>query len=159
MALAKKGLTSDVNAVIDERGLALSLVSRHVVFENDVADLSPRGRRVVLTLAPVLAEITESMSIDGHTNQVKVKPKYYPTDWELSAARAVRVLRVLDETGGVASARMTASAYGNQRPLINPARAGSQEINKRVDIVVRTELPEETRKLMGPIKLDASKEL
>ncbi len=153
-ALAKRGLTDDVKAVIDERGLVLSLVSRHVVFENDVAELSPRGRRVVLTLAPVLATLEESLTIDGHTNQVKVQPKYFPTDWELSAARAVRVLRLLNESGRIPNARMTATAYGHERPLINPARAGSQRINKRVDIVVATKLPEETRRLMGSIDLD-----
>ena len=67
----------------------VSLVSRHVVFEANVAELSPAGPQVVDALAPVLRELTEALDIDGHTNQVKVKPKYFPTDWELSAARAV----------------------------------------------------------------------
>ncbi len=153
-ALARQGLTADVHAVIDQRGLVLSLVSRHVVFENDVAELTPRGRRVVLTMAPVLAEITEDLSVDGHTNQVKVQPKYFPTDWELSAARAVRVLRLLNEEGKVPNARMTAAAYGHERPLIAPSRPDSQQINKRVDVVVKTSVPEETRRLMGSVDLD-----
>src|SRR4051812_26906278 len=46
-ALAKRGLADDVQATIDKRGLVVSLVSKHVVFEPDVADLSHRGRRVV----------------------------------------------------------------------------------------------------------------
>jgi chemotaxis protein MotB len=147
-ALAARGLEKDVQMAIDERGLVVSLVSRHVVFEANVAELSPRGREVVDALAPVLRELSEALDIDGHTNQVKVKPKYFPTDWELSAARAVRVLRHLNETGGVPNRRMTASAYGHERPIIDPRRPGSQQINKRVDIVVRSSLPAETRALM-----------
>ena len=87
----------------------VSLVSRHVVFEPDVAELSARGRDVVDTLAPVLRTLTDPLSIDGHTNQVKVKPKYYPTDWELSAARAVGVLRYLHSAWHVPSGRLTAT--------------------------------------------------
>jgi chemotaxis protein MotB len=150
-ALAARGLEHDVRATIDERGLVVSLVSRHVVFEADVAELSPRGRQVVQTLAPVLKDLTEPLAVEGHTNQVKVKPKYFPTDWELSAARAVRVLRYLNEVGGVANSRMTASAFGHEKPIVDPRKPGSQRINKRVDIVVMSRLPAETRELMKTV--------
>ncbi len=157
-ALAAKGLKDDVRTSIDERGLTVSLVSRHVVFEANVAELTPRGRMVVDALAPVLKSLTEPLAIDGHTNQVKVKPKYFPTDWELSAARAVRVLRYLNEVGGVANARMTASAFGHTRPAVDPAKPGSQEINKRVDIVVESALPADTRALITQVIIEREKQ-
>jgi chemotaxis protein MotB len=150
-ALARRGLQDDVRTMIDERGLVVSLVSRHVVFEADVAELSPRGRLVVDTIAPVLRDLDEPLAIDGHTNQVKVKPKYFPTDWELSAARAVRVLRYLNETQGIPNSRMTASAFGHEKPIVDPRKPGSQRVNKRVDIVVRSTLPAETRELMKTV--------
>jgi chemotaxis protein MotB len=151
-ALAARGLDKDVRMVLDERGLVVSLVSRHVVFEANMAELSPRGRQVVDTLAPVLRDLTQPLDIDGHTNQVKVKPKYFPTDWELSAARAVRVLRHLNEVGQVPNRRMTASAYGHERPIVDPRKPGSQQINKRVDIVVRSTLPADIRALMKQVQ-------
>jgi len=147
-ALRAHHLEDDVQASIDNRGLVVSLVSRHVVFEPNLATLSARGQQVVDTLAPVLRDIPDPLEIDGHTNQVKVKPKYYPTDWELSAARAVTVLRRLNEADHVPAARMTASAFGHEKPLIDPRKPGSQRINKRVDIVVLSTLPSETRDLM-----------
>lgn len=150
-ALAARGLADDVRIKIDERGLVVSLVSRHVVFEPNIAELSTRGREVVDTLAPVLKEIAQPLAIDGHTNQVKVKPKYFPTDWELSAARAVRVLRYLNEVAGVPNRRMTASAFGHQRPIMDPSKPGSQQINKRVDIVVMSTQPADTRALMTQV--------
>lgn len=144
-ALRERGLADDVQASIDERGLVVSLVSRHVVFRPDVADLTARGRRILDTLAPVLARLTEPIEIDGHTNQVKVRPRYYPTDWELSSARAVTTLRYLQEHRLLPARRLTASAFGHTRPLVDPSLPGSQEVNKRVDIVVLSQAPAETR--------------
>ena len=152
--LAKNNLTDDVQATIDNRGLVVSLVSKHVVFDANLASLTARGRLVVDTLAPVLREIPDPLQIDGHTNQVKVKPKYYPTDWELSSARAITVLRRLNEVSGVPTDRLTASAFGHTKPLIDPSKPNSQALNKRVDIVVLSDLPSETRALIKDVLKD-----
>jgi chemotaxis protein MotB len=157
-ALAKQGLQDDVQAAIDERGLVVSLVSRHVVFRANVADLTARGQRIVDTIAPVLRTIKEPIEVDGHTNQVKVKPKYYPTDWELSAARAVNVLRRLNETDGIPDRRLSATGFGHTKPLEDPSIAGSQKINKRVDIVVLSQAPAETRALYQQVQQDLQKQ-
>jgi chemotaxis protein MotB len=146
-ALRKHGLADDVSMRIDERGLRISLVSRHIVFAPNVADLSPRGVRVLDVIAPVLHDLTNQIEVAGHTNQVNVKPKYYPTDWELSAARAVTVLRHLKERGGVPGNHMVAAAYGHEQPLIDPSKPGSQELNKRVDILVLSTVRDEVRAL------------
>ncbi len=147
-ALRSKGLRDDVRATIDDRGLVVSLVSQHVVFEPDVAVLTARGQQVVDTMAPVLRALTEPIELDGHTNQEKVKPRYYPTDWELSLARAAHVLRRLEEVHGIRAGRLRATGFGHTKPLVDPARAGSQKVNKRVDVVVLSQAPAETRALM-----------
>lgn len=157
-ALAKQGLQDDVQAAIDERGLVVSLVSRHVVFRANVADLTPRGQRIIDTVAPVLRTIAEPIEVDGHTNQVKVKPKYYPTDWELSAARAVNVLRRLNEADGIPDRRLSATGFGHTKPLEDPSTPGSQQINKRVDIVVLSQAPAETRALYQQVQQDLQKQ-
>lgn len=141
-ALKDQGLEDDVRAGLSDRGLVVSLVSKHVVFEANLASLSARGQEVVDTLAPVLASLPDNLEIDGHTNQVQVKPKYYDTDWDLSAARALTVLRRLNERHGLAADRLSLAAFGNSRPLVPPQREGSQKVNKRVDIVVLTSLPQ-----------------
>lgn len=148
-ALRDQGLRDDVRATIDERGLVVSLVSQHVVFEPDVAELTERGRRVVDTIAPVLAELTEPIELDGHTNQEPVKPRYYPSDWELSLARAANVLHRLEDSHAIAARRLRATGFGHTKPLVDPARHGSQRVNKRVDILVLSQQPAETRALMG----------
>lgn len=150
-ALVKAGLENDVQATIDERGLVVSLVSRHVVFQADVADLSERGRAVVDTLAPVLRDVPNSLRIDGHTNQEPVKPRLYATDWDLSAARAVTVLRRLNEQGGVPQVRLSLSAFGHEKPLVDPSRPGSQQVNKRVDIVILPGTDDESTDLIDDV--------
>jgi len=155
--LAEKGLAGDVQATVDERGLVVSLVSKHVVFAPNVATLTARGDRIVDTIAPVLASVKEPIEVDGHTNQVKVKPKYYPTDWELSSARAVNVLRRLNETDAIPADRLSATGFGHTKPLEDPSIPGSQQINKRVDIVVLSQAPAETRELYQQVQADLQK--
>ncbi|GAA3531153.1 OmpA/MotB family protein [Nocardioides daeguensis] len=148
-ALRDQGLRDDVRATIDERGLVVSLVSQHVVFDPDIAELTERGRRVVDAIAPVLAELHEPIELDGHTNQEPVKPRYYPSDWELSLARAANVLHRLEDTHGIPARRLRATGFGHTKPLVDPARTGSQRVNKRVDVLVLSQQPAETRALMG----------
>jgi chemotaxis protein MotB len=150
-ALIRAGLEHDVRTTIDERGLVVSLVSRHVVFQADIAELSERGRDVVDTLAPVLRQVPNALRIDGHTNQEPVQPRLYATDWDLSAARAVTVLRRLNEQGGVPQDRLSLSAFGHERPLVDPRLPDAQQVNKRVDIVVLPGTDEESSALIDDV--------
>ena len=149
--LTSRGLEDDVRMRVDNRGLTISLVSRHIVFAPNIADLSSRGKRVLDVIGPVLAELPEKIDVDGHTNQVKTKPKYYATDWDLSAARAVTVLRYLNEREGIAGTRLSAVAYGHEKPLIDPAKPLAQVLNKRVDVVVVSSADEATRALFDDV--------
>jgi len=150
-ALVRLGLERDVSTAIDERGLVVSLVSRHVVFRANIAQLSPRGQQVVDTLAPVLKDLGNNLRIDGHTNQAPGRPKYYATDWDLSATRAIEVLRRLEEVNGIRGERLSVAAYGHEKPLLDPSRPNSQAINKRVDIVVLPKLDTTSLELLDQI--------
>ena len=153
-ALRAEGLEDDVATAIDGRGLVVSLVSRHVVFRANLATLSTRGMNIVDTIAPVLNSIDDKLQIEGHTNQAPGRPKYYASDWDLSAARAVTVLRRLNEQRGVAIDRLAAVGFGKIKPLVHPSKPHSQELNKRVDIVVMSSLAEENRELLGRVMYD-----
>jgi chemotaxis protein MotB len=150
-ALEKAGLADDVQTKLDGRGLTVSLVSRHIVFEANIAELTARGRRIVDTLAPVLASIDDKLQIEGHTNQAPGKPKYYDSDWDLAAARAVTVLRRLNEVRGLETDRLAAVGFGHVKPLVDPSEPGSQELNKRVDIVVMSKLAAGSSSLLDQV--------
>lgn len=154
-AIAARGLESDVRTRVDDRGLVISLVSRHIVFRADLATLTARGVRIVDSLGPVLAQIPDDMEISGHTNQVPVEPAFFATDWDLSSARAVTVLRRLSEVHGIADDRLHAAAYGNTVPLIDPSRDDAPALNKRVDVIVLSTLGGEAATLLEAAALDA----
>ena len=149
--LRKHGVADDVSTSIDGRGLVVSLVSRHVVFQANIAELSERGRKLVDLLGPVLDELGNDLRIDGHTNQAAGRPKYFATDWDLSAARALSVLRRLNEIGGIPGERLSLAAFGHERPLLDPRIPRSQRINKRVDIIVLPDIDQSAVSLFGEL--------
>jgi chemotaxis protein MotB len=153
-ALAAEGLEDDVRTKLDGRGLTLSLVSRHIVFEADLATLSPRGHQILATLSPVLHDLDNDLLVEGHTNQAPGRPEFFASDWDLSSARAITVLRWLNEREGIPAGRLAAVGYGHVKPLVDPHKPGSQEINKRVDVVVLSALPEENEALLDQVAFD-----
>ncbi|MFY0407021.1 flagellar motor protein MotB [Solicola sp. PLA-1-18] len=150
-ALRAQGLQDDVRIVLDERGLTLSMVSEHVVFAADRAELTRRGVRVTDALAGALAGVPDQLEVAGHTNQVAVKPRFFPTEWELSAARATTVLRRMQDVGRVPGKRLTAVAHGDEIPLVDPDDPSAARVNKRVDITVLSDAPQETRALFTQV--------
>jgi chemotaxis protein MotB len=146
-ALAKEKLAKDVRFTIDERGLVVTVVSSEVVFAGDRADLRPGGRRILHAVGPSLVELPNKIQVDGHTNQLKVPTRAYPTAWELSTARASIVVRALAEEG-VSANRLSAAGYAGTRPLIDPKDPRAVTLNRRVDVVVLSSLPAEQRALL-----------
>ena len=153
-ALRKKGLAQDVRTEVTDDGLVVSLVSRTVVFDADLATLTERGREVIGTMAPVLRRLGSPLQIDGHTNQVKVQPRYYASDWDLAAARAITVLRLLNERYKIRKPLLTASSFGAEKPLVDPAEPGSQAVNKRVDIILVSTAPSTVKRLLTTVAED-----
>ncbi|PZM90690.1 MAG: flagellar motor protein, partial [Actinobacteria bacterium] len=94
-ALKRAGLEDNVRFSIDQRGLMVTVVTSDIIFEGDRAELLPAGRQILDVIAPVLRPLPNSIQVDGHTNQLPVPTLYYPSEWELSTARASTVVRYL----------------------------------------------------------------
>ncbi len=139
-ALEKAGLKGQVKFRMDQRGLVVSVVTDKVLFPADLATLSPAGQRVLDTVAPALRETTNMLSIEGHTNTVAVKPRFFPTEWELSSARAVTVLRYLLDRDHIDPGRVSAAGFADQHPLVPPSDPRANVLNRRVEIVVLSAL-------------------
>jgi chemotaxis protein MotB len=146
--LKKKGLEKSVKFHLTERGLDIAIVTDKVIFGGDSAVLQAGGARVLDAIAPVIAPIPNSISVEGHTNHLGVSNPLYPTLWELSAARATTVVRYLISDHGISPARLSATGYAQERPLfpITDPRAITQ--NRRVEIVILSTLPPEARALL-----------
>ena len=146
-ALAKAKLLNAVQFTIDRRGLVVTIVTNEVVFDGNRADLQAGGKKILDALAPTLAKLPNNIEVDGNTNQLKAVTTYYPSGWELSAARASTVVRYLTDRG-FAKGRMSAVGFSDTKPLIDPADPRSITMNRRVDVVVLTMLNAEQAALL-----------
>src|SRR5690349_4409172 len=108
-ALRAKGLADSVRFKVNERGLVVALVSDDVFFANASADLRPQGREVLRAVGPVLQAVNRDVAVEGHANHLALRSSAYPSNWELSAARAGGVVRYLQSDGGVPARRLSAT--------------------------------------------------
>lgn len=150
VALSKLGLVNSVQFNIDERGLTVRLVGSETYFDSGKADLTTQAVRILAAIAPSLAGTDHDVSIEGHADY-RQSTYPYPTNWELSSDRAVRVLRYLVESGGVHPDRVSAVGYGSARPMKTGTSAADLAINRRVDIVVLSSQPESVRALIPKV--------
>ena len=93
-----------------------------------------------------LAKIAKAVStqpgplvVEGHTDDLPVRSPLFPSNWELSAARAARVVRFLVEEAGIDGARLSAVGLADTCPLVENVDAATREANRRVQIVIVTE--------------------
>jgi chemotaxis protein MotB len=150
-ALRPKGLVDSVRFKVTERGLVVALVSDDVFFANASADLRPKGRVVLRVIAPVLRSVPQQVAVEGHANHLALRSSAYPSNWELSAARAGSVVRYLQADDGVAATRLSATGYGSSRPLYPRSDERSIRFNRRVDVVLVSDQPSAVRSLVPKI--------
>ena len=87
----------------------------------------------------MLADETGPLRVEGHADALPVRSALFTSSWELTAARAARVVRFLVEDGGLDGARLSATGLADTRPLVDNVDEATREANRRVEIVVVTE--------------------
>ncbi len=106
------------------------------LFASGSAELTADGERVVAKLAAELREAPYQVLVQGHTDGVAIRgalAQRFPTNWELAAIRAARVVRAL-EAHGVAPARLAAVSLGEHQPIASNATAEGRAENRRIEI-------------------------
>jgi chemotaxis protein MotB len=135
--LRHSALGDDVE--ITARPGAVSLEIRDsILFAPASAALSAAGLALLDQLAGVLRTLPYSLSVEGHSDNVPIHTRQYPSNWELSAARAASVTRALIEQG-VTPARVRAIGYGDTRPRSENLSAEGRARNRRVSFVLQVE--------------------
>jgi chemotaxis protein MotB len=110
-----------------------------ILFDSGRADIKPEGRQVLQKVAEVIGQVEDkAIRVEGHTDNVKVGgalARAFPSNWELSAARAINVARYLQRLG-VDPALLSAAAYGEHRPVSENDTAEGRTKNRRIEIVL-----------------------
>ena len=146
--LEVKGLAQNVEFQIDQRGLSVKLVGSQSFFRPDSPELSARAEEVLDTISPLLLSSGLDVSVEGHAANAITN---YPSVWELSAERAVGVVRHLVEQRNLPSPKVAAIGYGSSRSVNDNSTEPLRELNRRVDIVVLSDQPEEVRALIPEV--------
>lgn len=118
-------------------GLRLN-VSDEVLFASGSAELDDRGRAVLVKVAGQLTSLGDTIQVRGHTDDRPIRgalTQRFPTNWELAAARAARVVRLLEEKG-VASTRLAAVSLGPNAPVAPNDSAANRARNRRIEILL-----------------------
>jgi len=127
--------------------LTITIVDR-ILFTSGSAAITKDGKGVLDKVARILKNIKDKrIMVEGHTDNVPIGPQLaltYPTNWELSAARATTVARYLQENGGIDPKFLSATGFGEFRPVASNDNEEGRAKNRRIEIIL---LPfEEERK-------------
>ena len=127
----------------NEGRIQVDLVDK-VLFDSGDASISARGQGVLKRLGGVLSKVEDkSIQVSGHTDDSPPSQKLqatFPTNWELSVARAVNVVRFLQDSGGVPARRLVAAGYGEMRPVSGNATPQGRARNRRIEILLMPDL-------------------
>ncbi len=106
-----------------------------ILFAEARAELTPQAKDVLSGLAPVLARSPSRLRVEGHTDDVPIRSALFPSNWELSTARAISVIQYLEDQG-LARERLSVAGYGQFHPFVQNDSAEHRALNRRVEIVV-----------------------
>jgi chemotaxis protein MotB len=130
--------------------ITVTMVDR-ILFKSGQADLSPQGENVLRALGKVLQNETKLIEVCGHADNQPVESEVkqlYPSNWELSTARATNVVRFLQDDVGIKPRRLKASGFGSSRPIASNGTANGRARNRRIEILL---LPDRMKVVKGDI--------
>lgn len=127
-----EALQKSAGVEADDQGLVLR-VDNEMMFERGSAELKPGAEQALETVIRILKDYNMDLVIRGHTDDVAFRSAQFPSNWELSAARATTVLRYLLEKGGFSPSRMRAVGYAGSRPLVPNNSEENRMKNNRVE--------------------------
>jgi chemotaxis protein MotB len=118
------------------RGRLVINLPQDILFASGSATLGRDGRQTVAEVASVLAEIEDRrFQVEGHTDNVPISTTQFPSNWELSAARALSVVKILVERG-VPPENVSGAGYGEYHPVGTNSTAEGRRLNRRIEIVM-----------------------
>jgi chemotaxis protein MotB len=131
-------LNGKLELSLQPRGLVLSL-KESAFFPPGQDVVSPAARPILAKVAGGLRGIPGQIRLEGHTDNTPIQTRRFPSNWQLSSARSIAVLKLLTGELGLPAVRFAVAGYGEYHPLepndSDPGRAR----NRRVDLVILTD--------------------
>lgn len=130
------GIQDKLQTTIARRGLVIRLLTDRVLFDSGRAQLQPESNDLLTALARLLVtEVRHPIVVEGHTDNHPISSAQFPTNWELSTARATQVVRFFIRHD-VSPRRLSAAGVAAQRPIASNSGDRGRSRNRRVEIVL-----------------------
>jgi len=131
------GFSSSVKTTIEKRGLVIRVLTDDLLFASGQATLSSQATSLLSEIGQLLnIDETHPISVEGNTDDIPIHSSLYPSNWQLSTARASSVVEFLI-AHGIAAGRLTATGNAEERPVASEATEAGRARNRRVEIVLR----------------------
>ena len=119
--------------------LTVNMVER-ILFDSGKADIKPAGLEVLKRVGDILSGVPDKgIQVEGHTDNVPISSRLaqtFPSNWELSAARAINVVHFLQEKVGIPGEKLSACGFSEFRPVADNASGDGRAQNRRIQIVL-----------------------
>lgn len=119
--------------------LSVNIVDR-IIFPSGSAQVNEAGIKVLQRVGRILKETEDKrIKVEGHTDNIPIHKNLqaeFPSNWELSAARATNVVRVLEEQVGIDARRLEVAGYGQHRPIASNKTRRGRAKNRRIEILL-----------------------
>ncbi len=133
--LAKAIGANQVEMEMDHRGLVIS-IREAGSFATSRAELSATAQDILTEIGVALANVGNSVRIEGHTDDVPIHSDRFESNWELSTARATMVVRFMVERARLQPQRLSAAGYAEFMPRVPGVSDAARARNRRVDLIV-----------------------
>lgn len=133
--IGDKELEAKVTVRANRRGVFVD-IKEAILFEPGKAELKESGIQVLKQLEGLINNFDNELVIEGHTDNVPMNSHQYPSNWELSTARAVTVVRYLIDKENVDPKRLSAVGYGEYHPIVPNDNSINRSTNRRVNILI-----------------------
>lgn len=119
----------------DGRGLILRL-NNSILFDAGSADIKKDAIVTIDEIIDTIAKIDNNIIVEGHTDSTPIKNKKFPSNWELSTARATNIIAYMIKSKKIAPKRLSAVGYGEYMPVADNTSNEGRLLNRRVDIII-----------------------
>lgn len=130
-----ENLDAKVTVNISKKGVFVD-INETILFDPGSAIIKESGVEVLNKLEGLINNFDNDIVIEGHTDDVPMNTKRFPSNWDLSAGRAISVLRYLTENKNVLPERVSAMGYGEYSPIVPNDSPENRRINRRVNILI-----------------------
>lgn len=132
--IGQSSFNDEISLSFSPEGLVMRLAD-YALFDLGVADLSPEALPLLKKIGDIIAKTSYLVRIEGHTDNLPIHTRRFPSNWELSTTRAVNVLRYFRKNHEIQAHRLSAVGFAEYRPLVPNDSAAQRAQNRRVEII------------------------